>query len=363
MEQVSTGYYQERRTVVEDAARYRRDRYGSHSESAQRPVARRAFRRCNQSEPASRSRNAGQRAAICAEQLSEAGSTRQLETGYQSRSQRQSPQQQSRPAQPAEGTESYAPYQQKGSAVRHEAYVEPNDYNFAAYQPETARNPRALLRLLRTAIIIAACIGLVAFSGWRVLAGNVGSYTGSLFGGSDASGSPNASTPSTEWRQGSLPYLYQTDPAWSQTPYAGSTIGVAGCGPTCLSMVAISLTGRRDLDPKSMAAFSENNGYVTDGLTSWGLLTSGAATFGLTGEEIPAEPSMVHRLLEQGYPIIASMTPGDFTSEGHFIVLAGVTDNGSVVVHDPNSPERSAQTWSLDTILSQVANLWAYSVA
>lgn len=249
-----------------------------------------------------------------------------------------------------------------GSRTNHNRQSMRPDYDFATYHPETGRNPHALLRLFRTAIIVAACIGLIAFSGWRVLAGSLVSGTDNLF--TTPANTANASTPTDAWHQGSLPYLYQTDPAWSQTPYAGSTIGVAGCGPTCLSMVAISLTGRRDLDPKSMAAFSESNGYVMDGLTSWDLLTSGAASFGLTGEEIPADASMVYRLLDQGYPIIASMTPGDFTSEGHFIVLAGIADDSfSIVVHDPNSPERSAQTWSLDTILSQTANLWAYSMA
>lgn len=233
-------------------------------------------------------------------------------------------------------------------------------YDFATYHPETGRNPRALLRLLRTAIIIAACVGLIAFSGWRVLVGTV--LNNSTHESDTSVASP--STPTTEWRQGTLPYLYQTDPAWSQTPYAGSTIGVAGCGPTCLSMVAVSLTGRRDLDPKSMAAFAETNGYLIDGLTSWELLTSGAAQLGIAGEVIPANAATINRLLTSGYPIIASMGPGDFTSEGHFIVLAGVADDGhSIVVHDPNSPERSAQTWNIDTILSQCVNLWAFSLA
>lgn len=359
MEQVSAGYYQEGRAVVEDVARYRRDRYGSHIESAQYPIARRAFRRCNQSEVSSRNRTADQKAASYTERPARTRNTSQPEAAWQGHTQ-----QQSRPSQSAQRPDYTAPHQAKCYEVLRDEHAESGNYNFATYQPETARNPHSMLRLFRTAIIIAACIGLVAFSGWRVLTGNLISGTESFFDTSHAANTSPTSTPSSEWRQGSLPYLYQTDPAWSQTPYAGSTIGVAGCGPTCLSMVAISLTGRRDLDPKSMAAFSESNGYVTDGLTSWSLLTSGAATFGLTGEEIPAEPTMVHRLLEQGYPIIASMTPGDFTSEGHFIVLAGIASDGSsIVVHDPNSPERSAQTWTLDTILSQAANLWAYSMA
>lgn len=234
-------------------------------------------------------------------------------------------------------------------------------YDFATYRPETGRNPRTWVKFLRTGLIVAACLGLLIFSGWKTLAENVFAPSS---GDLNASNSASQSTPIAEWKQGTIPYLYQIDPAWSQTPYAGSTIGVAGCGPTCLSMVTVSLTGRRDLDPVSLAAFSEGNGYVMDGLTSWDLMTSGADQLGLYGEAIPADASMVHRLLSQGYPIIASMLPGDFTTEGHFIVLAGIAKDGtSVVVHDPNSPERSNQTWDIDTILTQCANLWAYSLA
>lgn len=235
------------------------------------------------------------------------------------------------------------------------------EQDLTRYSVITARNPRNWLRFGSMALIIAACIGLIIFISCRALTSEDTASLGGAFSAPDTS---PRSTPASEWKQGTIPSLYQTDPAWSQTPYAGSTIGVAGCGPTCLSMVAISLTGRQDLDPTSMAAFSEYRGYVMDGLTSWELMTTGASYLGLYGESIPADPATIQRLLSQGYPIIASVTPGDFTNEGHFIVLAGLASDGnSIVVHDPNSPERSKRTWDLDTILSQTANLWAFSVA
>ena len=55
------------------------------------------------------------------------------------------------------------------------------------------------------------------------------------------------------------------------------------------------------------------------------------------------------------------MLPGDFTTVGHFIVIAGVDSSGKLVVRDPNSAERSMQTWDAQTVLAQCANLWAYS--
>ena len=65
------------------------------------------------------------------------------------------------------------------------------------------------------------------------------------------------STPRSEWTQGTMPHLYQTDPAWANKSYAGGTVRANACGPTSLTMVYIYLTGRTDLDPGAMAAFAD----------------------------------------------------------------------------------------------------------
>lgn len=173
---------------------------------------------------------------------------------------------------------------------------------------------------------------------------------------------PIVSTPRSEWRAGEVPHLYQTDPAWASHPYAGGNVEKNGCGPTCLSMVYVALTGRDDLDPAAMADFAERGGYVQDGMTAWALMSDGAAELGLLSEELPADADSVRAALEAGSPVICSVRPGDFTTTGHFIVLAGMAEDGRVVVRDPNSAERSSQTWDLQRVLDQCANLWAFSV-
>lgn len=180
-------------------------------------------------------------------------------------------------------------------------------------------------------------------------------------GAAPASGRPAASTPRAEWRLGEVPSLYQTDPAWSQEPYAGGTIEKNGCGPTCLAMVYVALTGSTDMGPVEMAAFSERGGYVTDGMTAWALMSDGASQLGLVSRELAANESTVRAELEAGRPVICSVRPGDFTTTGHFIVLAGLAGDGSVVVRDPNSTERSSHTWELTRVLGQCANLWSFS--
>ncbi len=179
--------------------------------------------------------------------------------------------------------------------------------------------------------------------------------------GQAGNSAPAHSTPRSEWRTGEAPFLYQTDPQWASHPYAGGIVEKNGCGPTCLSMVYVTLTGRDDLDPAAMADFSERGGYVSNGMTAWALMTDGAAKLGLVSEELPASASAVRDSLLAGRPVICSVGPGDFTATGHFIVLTGLTEDGDVVVHDPNSAERSSHPWDLERVLGQCLNLWAFS--
>lgn len=172
----------------------------------------------------------------------------------------------------------------------------------------------------------------------------------------------DTSTPKGEWRKGEVPYLYQTDPQWAGASYAGSTIGEAGCGPTSLAMVYACLTGKKDEGPAKMARFSEEHGYVEAGATRWTFMSEGAARLGLNVVELPSSESSVMTRLNDGEPVICIVGPGDFTTSGHFIVLCENKGDGKVEIRDPNSPANSHVDWSLDKILSQCRNLWAYSL-
>ncbi len=171
----------------------------------------------------------------------------------------------------------------------------------------------------------------------------------------------NQSTPRSEWTRGSAPYLYQTDPEWANLPYADGTIETHGCGPTCLSMAYIQLTGKTDKDPSAMAAFSEQQGFIDSGVTSWLLMSEGAGMLGLSSRELPADANVIREQIREGHPIICSVAAGDFTDTGHFIMLCGLDDQGNLIIRDPNSAERSKQPWSVHRVLSQCRNLWALS--
>ena len=171
-----------------------------------------------------------------------------------------------------------------------------------------------------------------------------------------------ASTPRSEWRAGVIPRLFQTDPEWAAAPYGDGSISTHGCGPTCLSMVYVALTGATDLDPRDMAEFSELNGFLDGGVTSWLLMSQGAALLGLDSVEVPASAESVEGHLLAGEPVICSVHEGDFTTEGHFIVLAGLNADGTVEIRDPNSEDRTNMSWDLGRVISQCDNIWAFSV-
>lgn len=160
---------------------------------------------------------------------------------------------------------------------------------------------------------------------------------------------------------GVIPHLLQWDERWGYQTYGDNMIAVNGCGPTVISMVAAGLTGDNTITPYKVAKFAEQNGYYEgDAGTSWSLMTEGAQQFGIYGEEIGLSRDTVFSALENGYPVICSMRPGDFTTTGHFIVLVGIED-GKIRVNDPNSVERSEKLWDYDTLEYQINNLWMFS--
>lgn len=163
-------------------------------------------------------------------------------------------------------------------------------------------------------------------------------------------------------REVTIPLYLQADSRWGQTPYGSSVLAKTGCGPTCLSMIAVGMTGNVSYTPDKVATWAQASGYYVAGQgSSWKLMTEGAEQFGLHAESVPMDEGSLRSQLEQGHPIICSMTPGDFTAEGHFIVLRGVGSDG-ILVNDPNSADNSSHGWQAQTLLSQMAGMWAYSL-
>ena len=176
----------------------------------------------------------------------------------------------------------------------------------------------------------------------------------------DASGRVEGGLTKNELKE-EYPLLMQWDSRWGYVKYGDSKIGLSGCGPTCLSMVAVALTGNSSFTPDAVAEYAERNGYYQENTgTAWGLMTEGCRHFGIVGREICLDENVIINQLNAGHPIICSMGPGDFTQKGHFIVLIG-TKEGKIIVNDPNSKQRSNKLWDYYTLSTQIKNLWAFS--
>jgi len=163
-------------------------------------------------------------------------------------------------------------------------------------------------------------------------------------------------------REEGVPLFLQWDPMWGYEKYGGDYLAVTGCGPTCLAMAGYYLTGSKNMNPRDLAVFAEDNGYYASGYgSSWTLISEGSARLGLTATELPLVKKKMTDALEAGHPVILAMGAGDFTTTGHYIVLTGLQD-GQFTVNDPNSIENSQMLWSYEQLENQIRNIWEISL-
>lgn len=157
------------------------------------------------------------------------------------------------------------------------------------------------------------------------------------------------------------PLFLQWDPRWGYTSYGdNSVVGLSGCGPTALSMVLYYLTGNEALTPDVIAEYSMREGYYISGTgTAWLLLEDVPPLYGISVDQPEKNELVMKQALDRGELIICSMSPGDFTIGGHFVVVYGYTDEG-FLLNDPNCVARSHQAWSYSEIGGQIKHIWIF---
>lgn len=135
----------------------------------------------------------------------------------------------------------------------------------------------------------------------------------------------------------SVPLYFQTD--YPDTMYGSGTIASSGCSITSLAMVATYLTGHEYL-PDELADYfggcAQNNmqrlEYASEAMQ--------------LPYERPANWHETLKALKEGKIAIALMNSKSiFTDSQHFIVLAGMTEDGRILVNDPYAP--NYERWDL----------------
>lgn len=162
----------------------------------------------------------------------------------------------------------------------------------------------------------------------------------------------------------------QTDSRWKSKPYRvtgeNSTIGSAGCGPTCAAMVIATMKDKA-VTPVETCAWSVAHGYkaLNQG-TYYSYFHPQLAAYGieckqLLGSRIINQPNhpihdQVKEYLAQGYYVIALMGPGTWTTGGHFVLLWGWDDK--VRINDPASTKEARLNGDPATFRNEARCYW-----
>lgn len=152
---------------------------------------------------------------------------------------------------------------------------------------------------------------------------------------------------------------YQTD--YNESYGYGSSIAEAGCGPTSMAMVLTYLKGE-SIDPVETANWSLDHGHrVKNNGTAWSFFNAIAEEYGVNSTQMGVSSSNITSNLQDGNMVIMSMGPGHFTTGGHFIVLTGMNEDGSINVADPYSRSKSEKTWDINIFLNEGKQMWSFS--
>ena len=80
---------------------------------------------------------------------------------------------------------------------------------------------------------------------------------------------------------------------------------------------------------------------------------AGSKLYGMECKGLGMDKDAVEKALRAGHPVVALMGPGDFTKNGHFVVLTRMVGKDKVKIADVGSRARTAETWSLKKVIRQ----------
>ena len=129
-----------------------------------------------------------------------------------------------------------------------------------------------------------------------------------------------------------VPLFNQGD--YPSVPYGSyGTIASHGCGITSVAMVATYMKNEF-YSPVDLA--KRFGHYNTPNGSYWTLFKNTAEILGIPFQEQTSSWAKAEKALENGQIVVSLQSGGIFTNGGHFIVLTGITDDGRVMVNDPN---------------------------
>ena len=139
----------------------------------------------------------------------------------------------------------------------------------------------------------------------------------------------------------------QGDRRWGSIVYTScgnkkQTIANSGCGPTSMADIMATWIDKK-ITPVEMCAYAIRHGYRTKNSgTAWAFFQSIAKAYGFGGFVQTRSMATARAALKNGALVVASMGPGYWTKNGHFICL-WKTDETYMYANDPASYSRKRQ--------------------
>lgn len=151
------------------------------------------------------------------------------------------------------------------------------------------------------------------------------------------------------------PFYLQWDNRWAYDKLIDDdNIGIAGCGPTSMSMVLSRLLDDEKINPKLIAKDAKN--HMTNDGVYWSFFEFEADKYKVKIADIDNTEKDIKQALKKG-PIIVSVKHGYFTTGGHIMVIDSVKDD-KFLINDPNSIKNSKIEWPYQDIQDQIVKLW-----
>lgn len=159
----------------------------------------------------------------------------------------------------------------------------------------------------------------------------------------------------------SMPLYYQDD--YGDIPL-GETSDMAegGCGFASCSMVLSYLTGKT-ITPREFVDDWSNSYFIDGDGMAWSLPAAAAEHYGVGSVEETTDIDKVVEALKNNQPVMSSQDPGTFClGRGHIIALRGVTEDGQILVNDPDarSSENNYMAFSPYEVDENACNYWIF---
>ena len=163
--------------------------------------------------------------------------------------------------------------------------------------------------------------------------------------------------------RGLVPLLMQWDCRWAFEWYGGGPRALTGCAPTCMAMIGFGLTKDESINPRDMSVYSENAGFWVPGSgTSWSLVTNAFPNHPIQAWQISPDEASIRAELKAGHPVLINVGIGKFSAVGHFMVLAGLAEDGSFILNDPNNLKNCSRTWTWAELGPEVVSAWSFAL-